>query len=99
VIKHSRNNLLKQLAGLRAARILLMQNKLDEALIMLNTTKSSAFSPYTALLKGEINRAQGHLEEAQYYFQTASQQLAQLQLQSPLLSLLISTPLPDVLLD
>lgn len=55
----------------RLGRVLLAENKLDEALKVLNAVKDPTFDPRFALIRGDILRKQGNIEQAHEAYQLA----------------------------
>jgi len=92
ILQHSQDKTFKQIARLRSARILLAQNKTDQALNLLNTIDDSTYQPYVDLIKGDIYQTQQTPEKAQESFEQASIQLNQMQIPYELLPLIQSTP-------
>ena len=71
VISTTRDEGLKQLASVRLARILLSQDKLDEAKSVLATVTSEGFAGESAAIRGEIARREGRTDEAKAAFEEA----------------------------
>lgn len=65
---------LKHLARLRLARILLGQDKTDEALSLLDVGEEGAFAPSYAELRGDIYARQGKFAEARAAYQITRNQ-------------------------
>ena len=85
VIKHAANNNLKQIAKIRAARILFADNKNQDALDLLSKTDDPGYTPAIAELKGDILLAMGQKEKAAAAYQEALHDSDKLQ--SPLLKM------------
>lgn len=71
VIDHSRDAVLKQVARLRLARVLLAQKSYDAALVQLDKATLDSFRGITAEIRGDIYVAQGKTEQARQAYQTA----------------------------
>lgn len=59
------------IARQRLARVLVAENKLDEALKILNDVKDQTFDPRYAIIKGDILKKQGKKEQAREAYQLA----------------------------
>jgi predicted negative regulator of RcsB-dependent stress response len=62
---------LKDIARLRLARVLLSENKTDEALKLVSNNKDSAFAAAYAEVRGDIYRVKGDKEKAHSAYQQA----------------------------
>lgn len=69
VLDQNKDDSLKHLARLRLARILLGQDKTEEALSLLDIGAEGAFAPSYAELRGDIYARQGKLAEARAAYQ------------------------------
>jgi predicted negative regulator of RcsB-dependent stress response len=75
VIGHARDSAIRQIARIRAARILLAQNKTAEALTTVQTVDNSAFQPAIDAVRGDILAAQGNKAEARNAYQAALKEM------------------------
>ncbi len=71
VAENSYDKALKPLAQLRAARVLVQQGKLDDALAKLNTEVSSSYPALVEELRGDIKLAQGDRKSARSAYEKA----------------------------
>lgn len=71
VIDNSKMSSAKQIARIRAARILLAQKQYDSAMNLLATVDDAAYQPLTDSVKGDIYRAMGKETLAKQSFQAA----------------------------
>ncbi len=86
VIAHSNMNGVKQVARLRAARILHSENNNKAALVLLDTVNDSTYSPLINSEKGDIYNALGEKKQAQQFYKLAQSQLQSTQLPNNFLS-------------
>lgn len=91
VIKRSDVKAFKQIARVRAARILLAENKLDAALAMVNKIEDKAYLPTIQQVKGDIFRAQGNNKQALQALTAAKNGLAAIGVVDPILDLKLAT--------
>lgn len=70
-IKHASDDLIKQTASLRLARIYIEQKKYDEASILLNKSHEAAFDAQYEELKGDLYSAQGDKAKARIAYDKA----------------------------
>ncbi|MDQ2994038.1 MAG: tetratricopeptide repeat protein [Pseudomonadota bacterium] len=61
----------RQIARVRAARVLLAQNKLNDALKTLETVDSEAFKPAVHEVRGDVYLAQGEAQKARESYKAA----------------------------
>lgn len=87
VMDHANNKALKQVARLRAARVILAENKADKALALLNTVDDANYYPAIEALKGDIYLAMGQREEARDAYKKAVQSLSDQDTTQPLLQM------------
>jgi predicted negative regulator of RcsB-dependent stress response len=87
VSKKAKNASFRQIAKIRAARVLLQQNKYQDALNMLEKIDDPAFNPATLEIKGDILLAMQKKSDAAAAYKTATDDSATLEKQSPLLTL------------
>ena len=71
VVKYAANDNLKQIAKIRAARILFADNKNQEALDLLRKVDDAGYSPAVFELKGDILLALGQKDQAISAYQEA----------------------------
>lgn len=71
VISATRDDGLKQVASVRLARLLLSQDKLDEAQAAVDAASGDAFAGDVAAIRGEIARRQGRTDDARAAFEEA----------------------------
>ena len=71
IMQHSASSSVRQIARIRAARILLAQGKFDEALKLLQTPEEKAFIPATDAVRGDIFLAMGNKAMAKKSYETA----------------------------
>lgn len=76
VIKNSSSARQKQIARINAARILLSQNKTQDAISMLNTINDKTFMPLIDLVKGDIATKMGDAKSAQADYENAKSGLS-----------------------
>jgi len=72
-MEHARGDWLRQIARLRAARVLLAQQKPDAALALLQKVDDAGYTPAINLVKGDIYLAQGKTADARTAYQAALQ--------------------------
>lgn len=85
VVKHAVNGNLKQIAKIRAARILFADNKNQESLNLLQKIDDAGYSPAIYELKGDVLWAMGQKEQAIAAYQEALRNSSKVQ--SPLLKM------------
>jgi predicted negative regulator of RcsB-dependent stress response len=71
VIGHARDSALRQIARIRAARLLLAQGKASDALALIKTVDNPTFQPAIDGVRGDILVAQGKKAEARDAYQAA----------------------------
>lgn len=71
VLQHSNVAELQSLARIRLIRVLIAQDKLEEALALHDEKQANGFLPIMAELKGDILTKQGNLNEAKASYQQA----------------------------
>jgi len=76
VLDHSKEDELKNLAGLRLASILLDEKKYDDALRVLATKQGTSFDGLYADLKGDVLAAAGRISDARAAYQMALDKMA-----------------------
>jgi predicted negative regulator of RcsB-dependent stress response len=74
VIDNANNNGLKEVAKIRAARLLLETKKPNEALAMLEKVDDKTFSPVVHVVRGDILLAQGKNKDALVEYQEAKKE-------------------------
>jgi predicted negative regulator of RcsB-dependent stress response len=70
-IKHANDDVIKQIASLRLARVLVEQKKYDEAMALLNQSHDSAFEAQYEELKGDVHIARGDVTQARLAYDNA----------------------------
>jgi len=73
VIKNTKQDTVQNVARLRLARLLLAENKMDEAQAMVNTGMSDAYSSLANEIRGDIFLAKGEIEQAKEAYDQAMQ--------------------------
>lgn len=74
VLKHTSDSALKPMLEIRLARLLLAQERLDEAGKLLDSIKGEAYAADVSAIRGEIAFRQGRMEEARSALEQAQQQ-------------------------
>ncbi len=87
VMAHANSTAIKQIARLRAARVLLAEKKLADALTLLNTVDNETFRPAIDEVQGEIYLAQGKQGQARTAYQAALKGLPSQDLSRPILQM------------
>jgi len=87
VLKNSKIASFKQIARLRAARILLAQKKPKEAMAMLKVVNDETFDPLVENIKGDIYTAMGDAKAAGKAYLAAKAGMSSSDLSSPLLDM------------
>lgn len=87
VVSHARNKALKQVARLRAARVMLAENKGEKALDLLKKVDDSNYTPAIESLRGDIYLAMNKKDEARDAYQKAVQALNEQDTAQPLLQM------------
>lgn len=67
----------KEVAGLRLVRVLIAQDKLDEAMAVLNNISAKAYAALADELRGDVYRAKGEMEQARSAYDRALSVAAQ----------------------
>ena len=77
VMDNASDESFKHIARLRIARIMVEQNQLDQALLLLDSVSMipDAYSPYYQSVKGDIYTSQGLLDKAKSAYSTALESL------------------------
>jgi predicted negative regulator of RcsB-dependent stress response len=70
-IKHANDDVIKQIASLRLARVLIEQKKYDEAMALLNQSHDTAFDAQYEELKGDVHIARGDVTQARLAYDNA----------------------------
>jgi predicted negative regulator of RcsB-dependent stress response len=70
-VKHASDNLIKQVASLRLARVYIEQKKYDEATSILDMKHDAAYDAQFAELKGDIHSAKGEIAKARTAYDEA----------------------------
>ena len=71
VIKNSKQNSVQDIARLRLARVLMADNKLDEAEALLSREMSEAYTSLASEIRGDIFVARGEIEQAKQAYDHA----------------------------
>ena len=87
VLEHAQNKSLKQVARLRAARVILAENKPDQALELLKKVDDANYLPAIESLQGDIYFAKGEKEQARDAYQKSVQSLNEQDTAQPLLQM------------
>lgn len=96
VLKNSKVASFKQIARLRAARILLAQKKSNEALAMLSTVNDKTFEPLIENVKGDIYTAMGNNKAARKAYQAAKVGMSSaIGTTDPLLDMKLAQPISE----
>ncbi|SRR3989339_522248 len=90
VVNNGSADVFKQIARINAARILLAQNKFDEALKELSITNEKSLTPMVESVKGDIYRVSKQPELAKAAYQKAQTGYDAASVPAPLLKLLIN---------
>lgn len=73
VLKNSKQDTVQNVARLRLARLLLADNKVEEAQAMVNSGMSDAYASLTNEIRGDIFVAKGEIEQAKEAYDQAMQ--------------------------
>lgn len=92
VLDHSRTPSIKQIARLRKARVLLMQNKTAEAQKLLATVDDKIYQPVIDEIQGDIYTQLGDLPKARQSYQAAQLGLSAVLGEDVLLSMKLAQP-------
>ncbi len=87
VIKHGDNAALREVARLRAARVLLAENQAQKALDILADTDDKTYAPVSLEIKGDIYTAMGQMDAARSAYQQALKALPEFAVMRPLLQM------------
>ncbi len=87
VLAHAQNKSLKQVTRLRAARVVLAQNKPDAALELLKKVDDENYRPAIESLTGDIYLAKGDKDSARAAYQKSMQSLNEQDTAQPLLQM------------
>lgn len=90
VVNNGSDNVFKQIARINAARILLAQNKFDQALNELSTINEKSLTPMVESVKGDIYTASKKPDLAKVAYQKAQAGFDAAAVPAPLLKLLIN---------
>ena len=85
-ISHGKNAPLKQIARLRAARVLIEEKKAKEALNLLDTVDDKTFAPRIAAVKGDAYAAMGDHKQSMAFYQKAKSGYTTQQLVDPVIN-------------
>lgn len=93
VLKHGKLASLKQIAGIRAARVLLAQKKPKEALAMLDEVSDKTFKPLIDSVKGDVYTAMGNAKAARKAYAAAKTGMSSaINTSDPLLEMKLAQP-------
>ena len=70
-VKHANDEVIKQIANLRLARVYIEQKKFDEAMAILNMKHAAAYDAQYEELKGDVFSAQGDFAQARLAYDKA----------------------------
>ena len=70
-VKHASDDVIKQIANLRLAKIYIEQSKYDEALALLNLSHAAAYDAQYEELKGDLHMAKGDVAQARSSYDKA----------------------------
>ena len=70
-VKHASDDVIKQIANLRLAKIYIEQSKYDEALALLNLSHAAAYDAQYEELKGDLHMAKGDVAQARSAYDKA----------------------------
>lgn len=70
-VKHANDDVIKQIANLRLAKIYIEQSKYDEALALLNLPHATAYDAQYEELKGDLHMAKGDVAQARSAYDKA----------------------------
>ncbi|MBT8123989.1 MAG: tetratricopeptide repeat protein [Gammaproteobacteria bacterium] len=73
VLKNSKQDTVQNVARLRLARLLIADNKVDEAQAMVNSGMTDAYASLTNEIRGDIFVAKGEIEQAKEAYDQAMQ--------------------------
>lgn len=90
VVDHSKSAQFKQSARLRAARILLQQNKAQQALDLLAVVDDKAYQPLIDHIKGDAYTLLGNAASAKAAYEAAKKGLTEGGVEDPLLNMKLS---------
>jgi predicted negative regulator of RcsB-dependent stress response len=87
VLLHSGWKPVRQIARIREARILLQQNKANEALALISVIEDKSFEPLIKQVEGDIYKALGQNNKANTDYQMAKKGLEQMGVKDPVLEM------------
>ena len=70
-VKHASNDVIKQIANLRLAKVYIEQGKYEEALVLLNQSHAAAYDAQYEELKGDLYLAKGDVALARAAYDKA----------------------------
>ena len=80
----------REVARLRAARVLLAEKKPDAALLLLKTVDEASYQPMNDLIKGEIYMAKGDKGKARSFFTSAKAEFQKAGVTNPFINILLT---------
>lgn len=89
-IAQAREPRFRQIARIRAARVLIAQKQFEEALKILNTVEDKTFMPLIEQARGDVYSAQGRKAEAQKEYDASQKGLQNAGVEDPLLQMKMS---------
>ncbi len=93
VVSHGKVASFRQIARLRAARVLLAQGQAQAALDLLNTVDDQSFKPMIESVKGDIYAALGNAEAAKSAYRQAKTGFAAVGVNDPFLTMKLAQPI------
>jgi predicted negative regulator of RcsB-dependent stress response len=90
VLNHSNSKDLRQIARVRAARVLIAENQLDQALALLQKVDDKAYEPIIGEIKGDIYLAKNDKKMALQEYQNAFAAANKIGVSSPVLAIKLS---------
>jgi predicted negative regulator of RcsB-dependent stress response len=92
VIDHSKVNTFRQIARIRLARVLLQQQKINEAQMVLKKVEDKTYMPLIEMTKGDIYLTQEQYEEAKKAYESALNGAGQFSGLASMLQMKLSDP-------
>lgn len=87
VVENSRVDSFKQIARLRAARVLLADKKQQAALDFLKVIDDASYEPLVEKVRGDIELAMGHQQAAQAHYEAAQNGFSAVNVDDPFLDM------------
>jgi len=92
VLANSNNKPIKQIARLRAARILINENKTKQAIQLLQKVDDKGYQAYVDSVIGDAYTAQNKRSLAAQYYQKAAREMAKANIPDPILVMKLAQP-------